>query len=269
MEAQHEEVYIAMDAGLLFEESVFKKCVYTIRHIGIWGLLVYIITFHNPFRLTEKFNKYLQQVPSLNVDKDNKYLPTISGQGGETQPLVMCEYMKGGPVPALDIHKRVLTYFSRIITDPFELSVLRGMTYVTFQPQIAAAVLVPSFAGIDFLHTCVTAKMRNRLSHGTKPLIKIVTISNYNEEMWAALKQRYPQYLRLFDAHIVSGEVHMLKPDPAILRHAKQSIKSNVKWIFVDGKPENVGSARFVGMTPLLWGSSIAMRQFLQKRNIF
>lgn len=85
-----------------------------------------------------------------------------------------------------------------------------------------------------------------------KPKYKIGMLSNVTR---ASLEQKIPQDLRdLFDVMVLSGEVGLLKPDPAIFRLAidRLGLKPG-EIVFTDDHEEYLTGAKEVGMHAILF----------------
>lgn len=85
-----------------------------------------------------------------------------------------------------------------------------------------------------------------------KPKYKIGILSNV---MRASLEQKVPQdLLGLFDVMILSGEVGLLKPDPAIFRLAIDRLGLKPEEIvFTDDHEEYLDGAKAVGLRTILF----------------
>lgn len=82
--------------------------------------------------------------------------------------------------------------------------------------------------------------LKNRLPH--------LLLSNTNAIHMDYVFEHYP-FLRDFDAHILSHEVGLLKPDPAIYRHAvtKYGLTA-ARTVFIDDISANAEAARQAGL---------------------
>ena len=76
----------------------------------------------------------------------------------------------------------------------------------------------------------------------------LYAITNFNHEKFAIARERFP-FLSLFDDTVVSAEVGLIKPDPAIfeLFLARNRLKPG-ECVFIDDSRANVASAKSVGM---------------------
>lgn len=68
-----------------------------------------------------------------------------------------------------------------------------------------------------------------------------------------------------FEAFFVSGEIGLIKPDPAIYSHALRELGiTGAGAVFVDNKEENVRAAESLGITGHVFTSPGKLRAFLQ-----
>jgi len=81
--------------------------------------------------------------------------------------------------------------------------------------------------------------------------------------------EKYPIF-RLLEGSIISSEVHLIKPDPAIyqLLCSRFQLKPS-ETLFVDDKLENVEAARTVGMTGILFQDACQLAQEFTSGCIF
>lgn len=76
----------------------------------------------------------------------------------------------------------------------------------------------------------------------------VYALSNWNDVKWEVAIQEFP-FLRLFDGKIVSGQVKLAKPDPAIYDLLIQTYSLNPREsLFIDDRLENVQAALNAGL---------------------
>ena len=69
----------------------------------------------------------------------------------------------------------------------------------------------------------------------------------------------------LFEQAFVSGELLLLKPDPAIYRHAARSLGVDpVSVVFIDNRAVNVRGAESIGITGHVYTDPVSLRGFLE-----
>jgi putative hydrolase of the HAD superfamily len=70
----------------------------------------------------------------------------------------------------------------------------------------------------------------------------------------------------LFDHFIISGEVGVRKPDPAIFRLALSRLAIEpAEAVFIDDRPENLAAAAALGIKPILFFSAAELQSDLKK----
>jgi putative hydrolase of the HAD superfamily len=69
----------------------------------------------------------------------------------------------------------------------------------------------------------------------------------------------------LFEHVFVSGELLLLKPDPAIYRHAAETLGTDARnLVFVDNREVNVRGAESIGITGHVYTDPASLRAFLE-----
>jgi putative hydrolase of the HAD superfamily len=73
-------------------------------------------------------------------------------------------------------------------------------------------------------------------------------LSNTNQPHVEWIRERYPEIFPLFDHLVLSNEVGIRKPDPAIYRHVESlSGETPERHVFIDDLPQHVEGARQAG----------------------
>ena len=94
--------------------------------------------------------------------------------------------------------------------------------------------------------------------------IPIYALSNWAAETFAATRDRFP-FLDEFDGILLSGQVGVGKPDPAIFRLFLVRFGLTAEsTVFIDDNPANVAAARSLGLQALLFESAAQIRLELQ-----
>ncbi len=82
----------------------------------------------------------------------------------------------------------------------------------------------------------------------------IYGLTNWSAETLPQVMESY-DFFSLFDGIVVSGEEHLLKPDPRIYRVLLNRYHLNpAECLFIDDNPQNVTAAKHIGM----WGLTFA-----------
>jgi 2-haloacid dehalogenase len=98
--------------------------------------------------------------------------------------------------------------------------------------------------------------------------VRLVALTNWSHEEFPAARPRMT-FLDHFDGVLVSGEVKLIKPDPAIFellvdRHRVDPATA----VFVDDSPANVASAANLGFDAIHFTSSAQLRADLSARGL-
>lgn len=90
--------------------------------------------------------------------------------------------------------------------------------------------------------------------------IPVYALSNWSAEKFKIARRKFP-FLALFTDLVVSGEVKLVKPDPAIYRLllSRNSLEAS-SCLFIDDVPANVATAEAVGMRGHRFESPEALR---------
>lgn len=96
----------------------------------------------------------------------------------------------------------------------------------------------------------------------------IYAITNFNQETFARCRQLHP-FLDDFAGIVVSGEVKLLKPDPAIyLRLLRDHGLNAADCVFIDDVEINVHGAERVGMHAIHYRDPAQLRQALTRLDL-
>ncbi|SDG98670.1 2-haloacid dehalogenase [Sinosporangium album] len=90
-------------------------------------------------------------------------------------------------------------------------------------------------------------------------------ITNWSAETYPAAVERHP-VLELFEDVVVSGEVKLTKPDPAIYHHALDRFGLSAEQaLFVDDNRANTEAAAALGMGTVLFTNAAELRDELKR----
>ncbi len=125
------------------------------------------------------------------------------------------------------------------------------LTEAQFEPRFAAVLEVESEQLIDRLFGGMVpdAVMLDGVRAARRAGIRTAMLSN----SWGKDRYEIGQLSELFDAWVISGEVGLRKPDPAIYELAAERIGVPPSaCVFVDDLPGNLKPARAMGMATVL-----------------
>jgi len=110
-----------------------------------------------------------------------------------------------------------------------------------------------------------TVEILQRLKEAGYPLYGL---SNYPTEKFSLARRKYA-FMDWFDDILISGEVGLVKPDPAIFRLLLARIgRTAEECIFIDDSNANIAAARKLGFTPIQFHSPEQLEQELQALGI-
>jgi 2-haloacid dehalogenase len=93
-------------------------------------------------------------------------------------------------------------------------------------------------------------------------------LSNYPTEKFALARRRY-EFFGWFNHILISGEVRLVKPDPAIFHLLLERIGHKAEdCIFIDDSGPNITSARALGFTAIHFSSPEQLEQELHRLGI-
>ena len=93
-------------------------------------------------------------------------------------------------------------------------------------------------------------------------------LSNWSMETFPIARQRH-HFFDLLDDYLLSGEVRLVKPDPAIFEHMLDKIgRKPEECIFIDDNPANVQASRALGIVTIHYQSPEQLEQELHHLGI-
>ena len=106
--------------------------------------------------------------------------------------------------------------------------------------------------------------MRELLSElKNDPRYRIYGLTNWSMETFPAARARFP-ILQMIDNYVVSGDVGMVKPDPAIFQLLLNRFGLRPEeCLFIDDNPANIEGARRAGIDGIVFTGSEELRRHL------
>lgn len=93
-------------------------------------------------------------------------------------------------------------------------------------------------------------------------------LSNWSAETFALMRERF-EFLSWFEALVVSGDVGLIKPDPAIYQLVMERVGCEAgDCLFIDDNQTNVEAAKALGMQTILFASPEQLSQELRRRKL-
>ncbi len=98
--------------------------------------------------------------------------------------------------------------------------------------------------------------------------IRTGILSNMPEDIETGLRARH-LWIEAFDHHTWSHAINLAKPEPAIYRHAAESLHTPpANILFIDDKPENIDAAIASGMQAIQYLDYAAFEREMHSRNL-
>ncbi len=96
----------------------------------------------------------------------------------------------------------------------------------------------------------------------------LYALTNFSAETFPIMRRRY-KFLQLFEYILVSGEVGMIKPDPAIYRLMLEKIERPAsECLFIDDSPANIAAAHGLGFDTIRFQSPAGLESELKERKL-
>jgi len=110
-----------------------------------------------------------------------------------------------------------------------------------------------------------TVEILRKLKEAGYPLYGL---SNYSAEKFPLSRPKY-EFFNWFDDMVISGDVGLVKPDPAIFRLLLTRIgRTAEECVFIDDSSANVATARELGFTTIQFHSPDQLEQELRRLRI-
>lgn len=98
--------------------------------------------------------------------------------------------------------------------------------------------------------------------------LPVYVLSNSSAETWPRVQHRF-DFFSAFDGIVISGQLGIRKPDPAIYLHLLETYALEpASTLFVDDSAQNVEAARAVGLQALRFDSAPGLRAALVAREV-
>ncbi len=213
--------------GVLFDTRSFHAA----KEIGLLNLMAY---GKNPSPL---FMDFLNTIEPRHEDT-----PVAYDTQGNLLPQLFCDWLTGAKTPAQILNQVNSAIDENTVLTKREKNVIRGMNEFIFgdpEHYIHTKQLIRD--GKKFVKRC------KKQGH------KVFILSNWDAASFPALQKRFSKFLDLFDGVVISGDVGLMKPDPAIYSAIVEKYNLDpAETAFVDDRPENVEAAKVHGIHGVL-----------------
>jgi FMN phosphatase YigB (HAD superfamily) len=222
------DVLVETDSFKAFEQMGYKRVIsYIMNHPTHLPSLTHTIRYNGLFGF---FNT---------IQPRSATTPLLYDEQGVLMPQVMCDWLSGtftGPVLLKALVQEMRNrpaYFASIA----QKNLIRRLITMIFTPAtiIATRKLIPD--SVALVRWC------KKEGH------KLYILSNWDALSFEFLRKKYAELFDLFDGIVISGDLKLIKPQPAIYQHllAKYQLEA-AECVFIDDRPENIAIAAQLGI---------------------
>src|ERR1700733_214374 len=215
--------------GVLLETGYIQ----TIFNLG-WEFAAYASTWRNPFSSHRILFNFLNDIPPENPDA----IVALDAQG-RPMPYLINLWLKGQITPR-EILALVRTHEGSFGSWAEE-ALVRALAQLIFTPEYFVKTRSLVHEGLAFVKECKQA------GHS------LYILSNWDPYSFTLLEETHPELFELFDGIVISGDIGLIKPDPAIFHFLLDFYHLDPEnCFFVDDQYENICAAQKEGITAVL-----------------
>jgi FMN phosphatase YigB (HAD superfamily) len=221
--------------GVLIKRSILRSC----WHIGFSKF----IGLYNPFDIQKKLFAFLDVLEERDPETP------CALHNDKLMPQILCDWLCGTKTTD-EIKSRIASILEKplpLFSSPGQKKAIIAITLFVFSPQLLANTMSIVKKGKKLLKRCY----REKDEEGTKKN-KVYILSNWDPESFKFLSKK-PVIKKLFaytDGIMISGNVNLMKPDPALFEHCFSTFgidPDQETTIFIDDHEENIIAAQDLG----------------------
>lgn len=224
-------VSLIFDLGDVLFETNARKAFW---HIGPTRFIYYAAALRNPLSCRANFYDFLHGIKALEATE-----VCARDEHGNALPELMCDWLKGtqDPHDILATIQMALTDQKNSYSSWSQYCMIKAIAELIFTPTHIISTKSLIVPGYEFAREC-----KNN-GHS------LYILSNWDARSFELLKETFPHLFDLFDGIVISGQVGLLKPDPAIYQHLLTTYNLDPKdCIFIDDQLTNVQTAQKLGI---------------------
>lgn len=242
---------------------VKNKTISSLWQIGPWNLLGY----YNPLHMEDYLYDFFDLCKPRAEDAPQ------AEHKGRLLPQLLCDWLLGNSTnqELLECVNTTMQENPEFFKQNCPKKVITGITQYMFTPErfIKSIKLHPK--GYSLFKKC-----RKMAYHSGKPVHRIFIVTNWDRESFALLRNKHEigDMINSADGVVVSGDVHMIKPDPAIFEYlfATYNIDPDTETtVYIDDEFINIRAADSLGkkhLYPLHCYSFTEIKRQLRLLNI-
>ncbi len=233
---------VIFDLGNVLIKTSRKKAL---QYLGKMNLLNYwLVDNKNSHALRTTFYDFLDdkvQTTHQKIDILDPY--------GKSLPQVFCKLLKGhhNESECHDTIKKLITLHADTFSSAREQELCLKLAAIFFEPTHHVALQETIKEGVTLLHTC------HAQGH------ELFILSNYGEESFALLKEKFPLIFELIPENnlIISAHVKTAKPEKEMYQILLERLKfagifpHHTTCFFIDDQEENIDAAQKHAITAL------------------
>ncbi|MBN1549654.1 HAD-IA family hydrolase [Candidatus Babeliales bacterium] len=229
---------LVFDIGGVLLRTNTKKAM---NLMGYGNLVSYTFSFHNPVNLQEKSFNALRTIKDLSIRPNHEKSTYL----GTPLPDIMAAWLRGD-IPCQKLLAMAQTAVLDKIQSKTTRAIFSAIYHSMFDPKTNCSIQ-------EFVPTALqlVRDLRKETDAAGNRIHKFYILSNYNDEAFRELYLNNTDIFdELFDGLLISGDVGLIKPDPAIYKLLLTEYNLDVDdCYFIDDQIENVHAATSVGFT--------------------
>jgi HAD superfamily hydrolase (TIGR01509 family) len=194
-------------------------------------------------------NKFFNCLEKVTPRLEDIYVP-LDPKTTMPLPQIMCDWLKNtqSNQDILDLTNEAIDTDSSYGLS--EKKLLKSMCSFTFNPETFASLQTFINDAVDFAYEC------KKNGHN------LYILSNWDAESFDILCDMHPDFFAIFDGIIISGDVQLAKPDPAIYECLLDTYNLDPQeCIFFDDQQANCDSAESCGIYSVQVTKKTKLRQ--------
>lgn len=234
---QPEPIHVIFDMnGVLVTEQGQTKI------LGIKPFILYALrhtmSLHNPLDIKQTLHKKLFDFMH-EVQPTHAHDVAAYDSHGNPLPAIMCDWLKG--TQSCQQIRQTIQAVAQKKPHSIEQQIVTSICQMIFTPE-------------QFIKTqCWVQETLDFVTELKGLGVKVYILSNWDPESFDLMRTTYHEIFALFDGIMISGDPHIIKPDPAIYQHMLATFNiDRTRAFFIDDQEPNIQAAQNSGITSTL-----------------
>ena len=230
LEYRSNQPAIILDLGGVLMET---KKLTSANYLGLKNILwYYLASGQNTKKIRNQFYAILDKISGTTGNTCG-----AMDDEGVLLPELMCDWLRASRT-SQDLRTTCIAAVKEHpewFSSSAEQKIIERVALMIFTPELFAQTQQPIAEGIKFVKEC---KKRGYL---------VYVLSNWDHESFDLLVIQYHDFFKLFDGIIISGDVHVIKPDSKIYEQFTSRLVAQ-QCVFIDDRIENIQAAQKNGI---------------------